>query len=177
MRNHIYDLVLADDQRITSYSAAHCHLQVPAILRTTKIIRREAIGLWLDDLVLTSNIPDHDGAWLYNSLARDISSVRASALTGGAYKTAKAVPDFIILEIHTGSPNWQNLLAMARAKHDLGKEWAWESKDNAAWSPSLRFANAVLAVVDVMRERPWAEVEEVLQLQRSAVSALEPRWR
>lgn len=66
---------------------------------------------------------------------------------------------------------------MARAKHDLGKEWAWESKDNAAWSPSLRFANAVLAVVDVMRERPWAEVEVVLQLQRSAVSALEPRWR
>ncbi|KAK5712255.1 hypothetical protein LTR17_017999 [Elasticomyces elasticus] len=149
---------------------------LPGILRASRQSRTEAIGIWLFESEFSLLFDDFDFAWMHTTYDRDMNAVLRSAYRLGANRgeSAVSIPSFVG---HHGVPHWQNLLESVKALHKSPRGKPYILPAQVENSPSeMKVAAAAYNMVQLMRSRPWAEVEQHLENWHVAVAAVDARW-
>lgn len=82
------------------------------------------------------------------------------------------------------TPNWANLIDWCRAYHDSRTVFVLRRDHITIADPNaldpragpLMTVAAMFSIVDVLRQRPWEEVEKMLLLYREVLGAFDRRW-
>lgn len=168
LRNRIYEFAVSSTARIT-ITKSHGFPE-PALLLTSKTIRKEAIGIFY-----TIN------GFSLSSISYDPSTClhlhRKGLALWKTYRIDTTEKDFSI--VRSGAVSWKNLKFWIRLRYD-GHDKMVLSVPVGAMVERLdaesKVTGAMIVMADRMKASPWEEVETVLELLRAGLVAIDGAW-
>lgn len=159
LRNRIYTFTLGQNQYFWITNTTWPTHQ-PALLKTSRQIRDEALGLFYHQNTFSAQVHD----W------QDTVVERFRALRK-QYQIASHWHHHF-----TGEPHWKNLLEWLGGVHDGSKRALQtpgldKARTAERWVLAGCFETALHG-----RGMPWFALEKILLVQRKALVALDPRW-
>lgn len=169
IRNRIWRLALPDQTVATKKNA---WIDLPAVSIVCKQVLRETLGLFLAESGTEIRIRDWDGAFSITTKLSYARSRRLAALIG--QKVQGATPTFEI----QGPPNWDNLMAWAKAEHFWvqridGKRSLFDVRDG---HPDAVVSATLFNTIAVLSHMEWVDVEPVLEGLHEMAKQVNPRW-
>jgi hypothetical protein len=93
-----------------------------------------------------------------------------------AYQIALSEPNFRTKR--RGNASWKNLKRWFQLRHDgvENKEVSMEMTETASIKPQKKVMWGMISMVDSMKEKPWDEVEKILELLRAGIISIDAAW-
>jgi hypothetical protein len=161
LRNRIYRFAIINPLSI-ELDVGRWQNHQPALLRTCKQVRIEALRLFYIENKMTTNIHDWD----------PVVKVRCSELL-----TSHNIRSHHLYHYFTGGPNWENLLAWLKAVFE-GKIGGISSCLGKIRTLERKIVGAMFMLVSttVKGTAEWSELLPQLELQREILGMVDHRW-
>jgi hypothetical protein len=160
LRNRIYRFAIVNPLSI-ELDVGRWQNHQPALLRTCKQIRIEALGLFYIENKITTNIHDWD----------PVVKVRCSKLL-----TSHNIRSHHLYHYFTGGPNWENLLVWLKAVFQ-GKIGGISSCLGKTRTLERKVVGAVFMLVSTTAKgTEWPHLLPQLELQREILGMMDHRW-
>lgn len=173
LRNDVYELVCHVDDGYTITKDQG--VPEPGLLRTCKIIRREALHAFYTRNNITVKIDSFDCAPVC-LVIRKLGSLRKER----SWNLPRTVR---IMNIYIGNLHWHNLLEWLRRYHCLMVERYTSERHNLypAYISKLERAQeellkAMFKMTGTMKKVPWEVVKEALKHFRQSLAVLDAGW-
>jgi len=162
LKNRIYFYALVKPETNIEITALSWPFHQPALLKTCKQIRGEALSIFYNENHITANINDWNP---------EVKNVCHDLWNKYDLKSAQFSHYF------TGKPHWQNLLAWLKAFF-LGDAKGISDVVNKSRSLERKTIGVMFLMVTKARENklPWEVLREMLEAQRGLLNKGDGRW-
>lgn len=141
----------------------------PGLLRASKTVRREALGIYYTVNTVGIVINSYD----FSIEKLLIAKFRALARTYGYFRPPR------LMRRYRGLPSWKNLKNGLRLQHEdkLFRTGTLDTDGQLSnIKPEIRVIYGMITAVRAMRGSKWEDVEQTLELLRPGLIAIHPGW-
>lgn len=168
LRNRIYEYTICSTTNITI--AKSSGFPEPALLLTSKAIRKEAIGIFY-------TINDFNLAGISYDPSTCLLLHRKGLALWQTYKIDLTENEFCL--VRSGAVSWKNLKGWLRLRYDGHDEMVLRTPPAATVERAdaeIKVTGAMVHMADRMKASPWEEVERTLEMLRAGLVSMDAAW-